>query len=109
MAKQVVLYTVLHSGSGHPTCSKGPVRAVPHMGAGRACHWFTDHGMVVPDYAAVRECLPHYWRRAWDHRGPVWFTDEPGADPTKPATCTLYNTRGKYLSTIYLQPYKFPA
>ena len=105
-----ILYLVLYRG---PTryCAKGPVRAVEHKGAGRACHYFADAGQVEPDYAAVRECLPHYWRKAWDRRGGVWFTDEAGreGDVRKPAHVTLKTRRGRYLTTLYLQPYRFQS
>lgn len=105
-----ILYAVLHnSAADHPQCVKGPVHAVEHKGAGRACHYFDGAGMVEPDYAAVRECLPHYWRKAWDRRGGVWFVDEAGAtgDVRRPASVTLYGSRKRYLATIYLQPYRF--
>jgi len=108
----VILYTVLHnSAADHPQCVKGPVKAVEHKGAGRACHYFEGHGLVEPDYPAVRECLPHYWRKAWDRHGGVWFTDEAGVegDKRKPASVTLTSSRGKTLATIYLQPYRFTA
>lgn len=72
----VILYTVLHDSTGnHPQCTKGPVRAVPHNGAGYSAHYFAGHGLIEPDYAAVRECLPHYWRKAWDRRN-----GEPDSD-----------------------------
>lgn len=106
----VILYTVLHnSASRHPQCAKGPVRAVAHQGAGYSAHWFEGHGLVNPDYDAVRECLPHYWRKAWDRRNGAWFTQEHGAegDMRKPAHVTLRTARGKTLATIYLQPYRF--
>lgn len=104
----VILYTVLHDSAGdHPQCVKGPVRAVEHKGAGYSAHYFEGHGLVNPDYDAVRECLPHYWRKAWDRRNGAWFTREDGApEPRKPAYVTLRSARGKTLATIYLQPYR---
>lgn len=106
--KETILYTVLHSGPARD-CAKGPVRAVEHKGAGSACHYFDGHGLVEPDYAAVRDCLPHRWRAAWDRRGGVWFTQENGRadDVRSPAHVTLSDARGRYLTTIYLQPYRF--
>ena len=109
MARDTILYTVLNSGPDR-NCVKGPVKAVEHKGAGYGAHYFDGHGLIEPDYAAVRECLPHYWRKAWDRRAGAWFTCEDGApEPRKPAYVTLYSSRRKYLTTIYLQPYRFSA
>lgn len=84
----------------------GPVRAVPSLG-------ITGHlrngVLVVPDVDAVRECLPHYYRKAFDRAGQAfWFTSEAGkgAD-NSPAYCTLYSARGRLLNTLYATPYEF--
>lgn len=103
-----ILYTVLHSGDARD-CAKGPVRALPCTGAGYAAHYFEGHGLVEPDLEAVRACLPHRWRAAWDrHAGGMWFTaEEPGKDSKRPCYRRLTDSRGRYLTTIYLQPYRF--
>jgi hypothetical protein len=108
MPDDTILYTVLHSGPARD-CAKGPVRSVPHKGAG-AAHYFEGHGLVEPDLSAVRECLPYRWRKAWDRRGGVWYPRDAGeGDSKKPAYVTLNRANGRELVVIYLQPYRFRA
>jgi hypothetical protein len=71
----------------------------------------------VPDMAAVRECLPHYWRKAFDRSGGQFWMDSRGrfaADEHRRYTgnvpyLRLNDSRGKYLATIYATPYVFSA
>ena len=105
-----IFYTVLYTSGGIHNVAKGPVAAVSVAaagGAGYAAHYFEGHGLVAPDYDAVRLCLPHYWRRAWDRRKAAWFPGGMGgAETTSPASVSLIGRRGKPLATIYLQPYR---
>lgn len=87
------LYTMLLS-THKPGMVKGPVKAV--MGGLR--EW--------PDMAAARECLPHYYRKAFDRAGTFWADK---SDDKRPLYMTLRDTRGKYLNTLYAQPYEFNA
>lgn len=96
-----ILYSVQLSTRkpGHVT---GPVKAVRAAYAG---HWRkAENDIVKPDMAAVRECLPHYYRKAFDRAGgSAWFP----SDSDSPAYVTLWDSRGRYLNTVYLQPYDF--
>jgi len=57
----------------------------------------------MPERAAVRECLPHFYRKAFDRAGSFWQNKH---DVTKPQHVTLHNSRGKYLNTVYAIPYE---
>ena len=83
-------------GFGKPCVRSIPAPAI-------SGHWDKEtKDIVTPDKAAVRNALPHYWRKAFD-RASVWFPK----DGDKPAYATLYNSRGRYLNTVYLIPYHF--
>jgi hypothetical protein len=81
---------------------KGPVPAVPAAIAGH----LMNGDIVRPDVDAVRNCLPACYRKAFDRAGGTfWFSSENEA----PAYMTLHDTRGRYLNTLYAQPYTFGA
>lgn len=69
--------------------------------AGHFCAETCD--IVRPDMAAIRECLPHYYRAAFDRAGSFWFPRDGNAA----AYMTLRDSRGKYLNTLYATPYTF--
>lgn len=58
-------------------------------------------GLVVPDRAAVAAALPYRFRKAFDRAGQFWFNRHRDSAP---ATMMLSDRRGKYLTTLYLQP-----
>jgi hypothetical protein len=77
----------------------GPVRAIPATYAG---NWREEEKDIMqPDPAAVRECLPHYYRAAFDRSGGFWFPDNgvPYLD--------LVGCRGTRINTLYACPYSF--
>lgn len=82
---------------------KGPVRAVPAMYAG---HWREEERDIMrPDMSAVRACLPACYRAAFDRTNQsAWF---PTDSSDRPAHMSLYSSRGRYLNTVYFQPYAF--
>jgi len=57
--------------------------------------------LIMPDKAAVRECLPHYYRAAFDRDGTFW---QDKANPDSVQYATLKSANGKYLNTIYATP-----
>lgn len=59
------------------------------------------HSLVVPDRAAIAAALPYRFRKAFDRAGGFWFDKNR---ETSPAHVTLRDRRGKYLTTLYLQP-----
>lgn len=67
----------------------------------------------MPDPEAVREALPHYWRRAWDRcSGRFWFARDAkvqcdGHTIGGAAHLTLRGSRGQTLATLYALPYRF--
>ena len=72
-----------------PSMVQGPVKAV-------------QPGILVqPDKAAVRECLPHYYRAAFDRDGSFW-QDKHKTDSIQYAV--LKDSMGHYLNTIYATP-----
>ena len=78
------------------------VRAVPAVICGHLCPETKE--IVRPDAGAVREALPHYWRKAFDRTaGCFWFPDIGNA----PARITLYDSRGRFLSAVWAAPYSF--
>lgn len=95
----VTLYSIHLSThkSGHV---KGPVKAVRPAFAGH--YRKVEDDILAPDLAAVRECLPYYYRKAFDRAGNPWFPQDDS-----PAYVTLRDTRGRYLNTVYMQPYDF--
>lgn len=68
---------------------------------------------MVPDYAAIREALPHYWRKAYDRAGGFWFPATLHSplsglmDPSNAAHMNLLGSRGKHLGTLYATPYLY--
>ena len=58
--------------------------------------------IMSPDLAAVAACLPHSWRKAYHRANGFWYRD---GSPL--AHCTLYNTRGARIATIWAKAYYF--
>lgn len=93
------------SGFGRPT-----VKAIPAIG-------ITGHsvtlgegegaGLVTPDLSAIRDALPHQYRKAFDRAGRFWF--QVGADGAQTLECylTLRDSRGRHLNTIWARLYDF--
>lgn len=96
----VKLYSLwLSSGRpGQMVC--GPVKAIHANLAGH----LNDNGELIrPDDSAVRQCLPHYYRKAFDrNKGRFWFGDK-----SKTCHMTLYGANGKYLNTLKALLYDF--
>jgi len=76
---------------------KGPVHAVPR-GIGYVCDYDENGDAVWPDNKAVRECLPACYRKAFDRSSPSMYSNSKGIH------FTLYDTRNKYINTIYCIP-----
>lgn len=68
-----------------------------------------------PDPEAVREALPHYWRKAFDRAGArFWFYSgakirDDNTEVNGGAYLRLCSTRGRHLVTLYATPYHFGA
>lgn len=68
--------------------------------------------ILKPDTAAVREALPHYWRKAFDRAGSFWFDKDACIDDAGKAYggtpyLVLRGSRGQRLGTLYAIPYRF--
>lgn len=59
------------------------------------------YGLVVPCRDSIRAALPYRFRKALDRAGGFWFD---WSDDKSPAHMQLSDRRGKYLTTLYLQP-----
>jgi len=56
-----------------------------------------------PDRAAIREALPHYYRKAFDRAdGTFWLTEG-----TENFHVDLRDARGRYLNRVYAMAYDF--
>ena len=70
-----------------------------------------DGKHLVPDYAAIREALPHYHRAAFNRAGSFWFpltlrsTLSGILDNKNACSVSLYTTRGRLIGTIYATPF----
>jgi hypothetical protein len=96
------LYTI-HLSKHTRGMVKGPVKAIPAVYAGHLCK--DTNYIVKPDPEAIRECLPAYYRKAFDRTGgSFWFSSRGN---NCPASLELRGSRGQYLNTIYAQPYTF--
>lgn len=74
------------------------------------------HGKhLVPDYAAIREALPHQHRKAYDRAGRWWFPvtlhSELSGLPDQRNACsrTLRDAKGRLLGTLYATPYLYDS
>ena len=74
------------------------------------------HGKhLVPDYAAIREALPHQHRKAYDRAGRWWFPStlhsELSGRPDHLNACsrTLRDAKGRLLGTLYATPYLYDS
>jgi hypothetical protein len=82
-------------GFGKPSVSSVEAGLVGH---------YVDGVPYKPSHDDVRNCLPHYYRAAFD-RARVWWFDKDNNDAT--AYTILTGSRGKYLNTIYAIPYQY--
>jgi hypothetical protein len=80
-------------------CVKGPAPAVPAQGI--LCD-ITPQGFVVPDRAAVSQCLPPQYRKAFARSG---MSQTRGNEGTY--HWDLHDTRGRYFNTVYAIGYDF--
>lgn len=99
------LYTLQLSthkkGFGKPS-----VHCVPSQGMlGNLCP--ETRAIVKPDSDAVREALPHYYRKAFDRANNAWWFTQ--GEVFKPIYMTLNDSRGHRLNTLYAIPYTFNA
>jgi hypothetical protein len=79
----------LHLAIKKHDMASGPVKAV-------------QPGILIqPDKAAVRECLPHFYRSAFDRDGTFW---QDKHNPDSVQYSILKGMNGKYLNTIYATP-----
>lgn len=83
----------------------GTVKATPDF-LGISGHLNTETGEICrPDMAAVRECLPHYYRKAFDREGAFWYPST--GDTNLLASMTLRSSRGHTMATLYASPYYY--
>jgi hypothetical protein len=78
--------------------ARGPVRGVPAGLSG----YYVNGMPYAPDMDAVRECLPHRWRAAFDRAGQFWF-DKHRNDAY--ATLTLRAKSGDSIGLLRARPY----
>ena len=89
------------------------VKAVEDNETFRAYHLDKDGKHLVPDYAAIRDALPHYHRKAFDRIRNWWFpvtlhSDLSGIlDMKNACNAQLHDSKGRLLGTIYATPYLF--
>lgn len=89
------------------------VRGVRDDGTFHAYHMDKDGTHYVPDYAAVRDALPHCHRKAFDRVRNWWFpaTLHSALSGTrrKKNACNaqMYDAKGRLLGTLYATPYLF--
>ena len=87
------------------------VHSIDDTEAFRAYH-LIDGKHLRPDYAAIRQALPHYHRKAFDRAVNWWFPitlrQEVGYAIQCDNACslTLTDRRGRLLGTIYAAPYR---
>lgn len=82
----------------------GTVKALP-IETGLVGHWDDIAGTIVrPDMAAIRQCLPHYYRAAFDRAQCFWYPHEASLIN---AYMILRGSRGQVLNTLYATPYHF--
>ena len=71
-----------------------------------------DGKHLRPDYAAIRQALPHYHRKAFDRAQGWWFPLTMRAavgyaiNGDNQCSLTLSDRRGRLLGTIYAIPYR---
>lgn len=82
---------------------KGPVKATE---CGIVGH-YVDGKPYKPDQESVRNCLPVCYRAAFERSQATWWW--PNGQPDGSAYCTLRDSRGRYLNTIYAIPYHYTA
>ena len=85
----------------------GPVASVRPAYAGR---WSpAERDIVAPDPRAIRDCLPHYYRAAWDRSGgSLWHPDaHVGAARAGSSYAYLHSARGRYMNMLHAFPYLF--
>lgn len=91
-----------------PVSKLAVVRAVRQRS--HAGNWFERSGadgkgdFMTPDHAAIRQALPHQYRKAFD-RATSGMSFGHTAD-TLHASLTLYTTRGRCLGTIHCEGYE---
>lgn len=96
------LYDIaVHRGDSNSRTSTLTVRAVPADLVGHLDPGTTE--LIRPDGEALREALPHNWRKAFDRAGRFWF---PRSDDKNPlASLTLRDRRGQAIAYLYAKPY----
>lgn len=66
---------------------------------------YRDGVPYAPDAQAVRDALPHYYRKAYDRAGGTFWWSKHGDNDS--AYLTLNDRRGKWLNTLYAVPRDF--
>lgn len=94
------LYT-LHLSRHVKGMVKGPVTTEAPKGTLFDIEPHTN-ALVVPNKAAVTECLPACYRKAFDRAGLSQLSGREGFH------WTLRSSRGQYLNTLYAVPYDTP-
>lgn len=88
------------------------VKAIEDCDAFRAYH-LDDGKHLTPDYAAIRDAIPHYHRKAFDRAGtwffPITLNSALSGIPDRKNAASLYlsDARGNPLGTLYATPYLF--
>lgn len=88
------------------------VKAIEDCDAFLAYHLY-EGKRLVPDYAAIRDAIPHYHRKAFDRAGTWFFPTTLNSalsgipDRKNAASLCLRDARGNHLGTLHATPYLF--
>lgn len=89
------------------------VKSVEDNETFRAYHMDKDGAHYVPDYAAIRDALPHYHRKAFDRVRNWWFPVTLHSalsgilDQKNACNAQMYDAKGRLLGTLYATPYLY--
>lgn len=87
------------------------VKAIEDCSTSRAYHLY-EGKHLIPDYAAIRDAIPHYHRKAFDRAGtwvfPITLRSALSyeIDRKNAASLRLIDAKGKLLGTLYATPWQ---
>ena len=62
---------------------------------------FSDGANLAPDRDAIRDALPHYWRKAFDRAQLSRYSHRDGGPFDNEVFYTLYSANNRHLITVY--------